>query len=212
MDSKPELDLPVRTVITHQERAQVGDTGQKSAITEAEASLRSYMEESLRTRFNTSPCKPTAWFYYGFYDFVLREGRFFTPRPQLGDIRCGAAGEPFLNSLRNASAKQLTYVEGYAVTESSSTPVLHAWNSGGDGFVVDTTWHPVGVAYLGVVIPNTLVYASTDEEGRIGSSIDNWRRHWPLLQRPWSTTLAESAMGNDGHPGPSRMGSSAQIR
>jgi hypothetical protein len=212
MDSKPELDLPVRSVITQEERAQVSDIGRKSAITEAEASLRSYLEESLRTRFNTSPCKPTAWFYYGFYDFVLREGRFFTPRPQPGDVRCGAAGEPFLNSLMNATTKQLPYVEGYAVTESSSTPVLHAWNSCGDGSVVDTTWHPFGVAYLGVVIPNALVYASTDEEGRIGSSIDNWRRHWPLLQRPWSTTLAESAMGTAGHSGPARMGSSAQIR
>ena len=203
MDSKPEFDLPVRSVITREERAQVSDIGRKCAITEAEATLRSYLKESLRTRFNTSPCKPTAWFYYGFYDFVLREGRFFTPRPQPSDIRRGAAGEPFLNSLMNASTKQLSYVEGYAVTESSSTSVLHAWNSGSDGFVVDTTWHPVGVAYLGVVIPNTLVYASTDEEGRIGSSIDNWRRHWPLLQRPWCTTLADSAMGTHGHPGKS---------
>ena len=171
----------------------MGDIGRKCAISEAEASLRTYLEESLRTRFNTNPCKPHCWSYYGFYDFVLREGRLFTPRPRPGDIRRGAAGEPFLNSLMNAAAKQLQYIEGYAVTESCSIPVLHAWNSAGDDFVVDPTWHPLGVAYLGVVIPHVLVYAARDEEGRIGSSIDNWRQRWPLLQRPWSTTLAESS-------------------
>ncbi len=59
-DSKPEFDLPVCSVITQEERAQVGDIGRKSAIGEAEASLRTYLEGSLRTRLNASPCKPTA--------------------------------------------------------------------------------------------------------------------------------------------------------
>jgi hypothetical protein len=78
--------------------------------------------------------------------------------------------------------------------ESFSSPVLHAWNSDDDGFVVDTTWHPLGIAYFGVVIPRALVLAARDERVSIGSSIDNWRQHWPLLRRPWSETLAESAI------------------
>ena len=173
---------------------RMGDIGRKTAATKAEAFLRSYLEESLRTRFNANPCKPHCWFYYGFYDFVLREGGFFTPRPRPGDPQSRAEA-PFPNALMNAATKRLHYVEGYAVAESCSIPVLHAWNSAGDGFVVDTTWHPLGVAYLGVLIPQVLVHAARDEEGRIGSSIDNWRQRWPLLQRPWNTTLAESSTG-----------------
>jgi len=70
------LDLTVNT-----------DIGRMNAITEDEATLCSYLEASLRARFNASPCKRSAWYYYGL----------------------------------------------------------------DDGFVVDTTWHPIGVAYFGVI-------------------------------------------------------------
>jgi hypothetical protein len=168
--------------------------GRKSVITQAEATLRSYLEHSLRTRFNANPCKPHCWFYYGFYDFVLREGRFFSPLPRPGDTQREAAGESFVNAIMNTAAKGVAYVEGYAVRESFFSPVLHAWNSDDDGFVVDTAWQPLGIAYFGVVIPRALVLAARDERASIASSIDNWRQHWPLLRRPWSETLAESAL------------------
>jgi hypothetical protein len=48
------LDLTVNT-----------DIWRMNAITEDEATLRSYLEASLRARFNASPCKPSAWHYYG---------------------------------------------------------------------------------------------------------------------------------------------------
>jgi len=190
MDSKPAI-CPRSDGLASQQEAQVNDLGRESAITEMESALRLHLKQILRTRFQANPCKPHCWFYYGFYDFVLREGRFFTPRPRPADSRQGAAEEPFLNSLMNAAAQQLEYVEGYAVQESLSIPVLHAWNSDSQGLVIDTTWDPPGVAYLGVVIPRTLVFAASDDEGRIGSSIDNWRQDWPLLRRPWNKTLSE---------------------
>ena len=167
--------------------------GRKSVITQAETTLRSYLQHSLRTRFNANPCRPHCWFYYGLYDFVLQEGRFFSLRPRTGDTQREAAGESFVNAVMNAAAKELEYVEGYAVRESFSSPVLHAWNSDADGFVVDTTWQPLGIAYFGVVIPRAVVLATRDARVPIGSSIDNWRQHWPLLRRPWRKTLAESA-------------------
>lgn len=190
MDTKPVID-PLAGGSASQEEAQTHDIGRKRAITEAESTLRAHLEGGLKTRFHANPCKPHCWFYYGLYDFVLREGRFFTPRSRPGDTRHGAAGEPFLNSVANSTTKQLLYVEGYAVKEIISVPVLHAWNSDDEGFAVDTTWHVPGVAYFGVVIPHSLAFAASDGEGRIGSSIDNWRQHWPLLQRPWSKTLSE---------------------
>jgi hypothetical protein len=171
----------------------VSDIGRKSAATEAESALRAHLERSLRTRFEANPCKPHCWYYYGSYDFVLREGRFFTPDARLEDTRGANSGHSFLNSLRNAAAKRLSYIEGYAVNESSLIPVLHAWNSDDDGFVVDATWHPPGIAYFGVLIPHALVFAARHQEGSVGSLIDNWRQQWPLLRRPWSKTLAERA-------------------
>ena len=170
------LDLTVNT-----------DIGRMNAITEDEATLRSYLEASLRARFNASPCKPSAWYYYGLYDFVLREGRFFTPRARPTNIKCGGPNA-FHNSITIASQNRLLYVEGYAARKNRPL-ALHAWNSDDDGFVVDTTWHPIGVAYFGVIIQASLVYTAKNEDGEMGSAIDNWRRSWPLLRRPWSTTL-----------------------
>ena len=190
MYSKPAIG-PRSDGVASQQGGQVHGVGRKSAITEAESALRLHLEQSLRPRFQANPCKPHCWFYYGFYDFVLREGCFFTPGPRPADSRRGAGEEPFLNSLMNAAAQQLAYVEGYAVQESLSVPVLHAWNSDSQSLVIDTTWDPPGVAYFGVVIPRTLVFAASDHEGRIGSSIDNWRQDWPLLQRSWNKTLSE---------------------
>jgi len=189
MDSKRDVDALPRGSVS-QEEGRVVDIGRKNAITEAESALRLHLRQTLRSRFQASPCKPHCWFYYGFEDFILREGRFFTPCPGSADSRGVATEEPFFNSLANAAAKQLPYVEGYAVQETPSIPVLHAWNSDDDFFAVDTTWNPTGVAYFGVVIPHGRAFEASYREGT-SSVINNWRQHWPLLQRPWSKTVSE---------------------
>jgi len=171
------------------QEAGVIEVGRKLAITKPEATLRAYLEGILRTRFDANPCKPHCWFYYGFEDFILREGRFFTPRPQGLNTPLGAAGKRLLNSTTNSSTERLRYVEGYALAETFSLPALHAWNSDQNGIVVDIKWKPVGIAYFGVVIPRALVLAA-GREHEIYSVIDNW---YPLLERPWRKTLTQFA-------------------
>ena len=163
--------------------------GRKDPFTEAEELLRFHLSRNLAARFDANPCRPTLWYYYGLYDFVLREGRFFTPRPDSPAVLRENAENCFLNSARMAKMCRLDYVEGYASTDARSIPVFHAWNSDEDGFVVDATWGSVGAAYFGVVIPSSIVCTRDGHEESISSVIDDWRQKWPLLQTPWRRTL-----------------------
>lgn len=124
---------------------------------------------------------PDKYHYCGPYDFVLREGQFFLSRPLPKEFELGAITECFLNAFQTAVANEVPYVEGYAFSSDNAfIPHLHAWNVDAEGFVVDTTWGPVGAAYLGVIFPLSLVYCT-----RGSSVIDNCVNHWPLLRESW---------------------------
>jgi hypothetical protein len=137
-----------------------------------ETELRSSVE-SLR---NASGKLRKEYFYTGPPDFILREGQFFRPKPLPRKIRRQASGRCFHNALLTSISRGFPYVEGYAL-HSGKIPVLHAWNLDNDGFVIDTTWRPIGRSYLGVVLP---VADALKWEGTL---IDNWEYGWPLLRK-----------------------------
>jgi hypothetical protein len=92
---------------------------------------------------------PTLW------TLVRKEGRFYLPSPLEDDWMRLEPRYCFDNATETAEQYEgLVYVEGYAFGAAfPGVPVHHAWNATEDGLVVDTTWDPVGVAYLGIVIP-----------------------------------------------------------
>jgi hypothetical protein len=134
------------------------------------------LRASLETMRSASGKLRKGYFYTGPADFVLREGQFFRPKPlsrqtcRLEIRRC------FENARLVSTAYGFPYVEGYALHESK-IPLLHAWNLGNDGSVIDTTWRPVGRAYLGVV------FSAIEMAKWRGSLIDNWKNGWPLLRK-----------------------------
>ena len=81
----------------------------------------------------------------------------------------------------------LQYAEGYAVV-GSKIPVLHAWNVDAEGFVVDSTWEPVGSIYFGVILPLSVVRRAK------ASVLDDFESGWPVLRESWS----DSGGGIDG--------------
>jgi hypothetical protein len=141
-------------------------------MTKAEFDLRSALE----TLRNASGKLPTRYSYTGPADFVLREGRFFEPKSLPVKIKYRKSRRCFHNARQVIRAHGFSYVEGYALHEND-IPFLHAWNLDDDGCVVDTTWVPVGRAYLGVI------FSPSDILKWKGSLIDNWENRWPLLRK-----------------------------
>jgi hypothetical protein len=120
--------------------------------------------------------------YQGIGDFVLREGRFFEPKPLPVGLKRRPIGQCFRNALRTATKTGLRYVEGYALLVDSASPTLHAWNASPDGFAVDSTWEPLGRIYFGVIFPLSLVRRP---KGSLLSVLDDWQRRWPILREPF---------------------------
>jgi hypothetical protein len=127
---------------------------------------------------------PTEYHYRNVYDFVLREGRFFEPRPRPDLITLRHIGECFRNAFLTTMRIGLEYAEGYAVV-GSKIPVLHAWNVDAEGSVIDSTWEPVGSTYFGIIFPLSIVRRAET------SVLDNFENGWPVLRESWTEMVAE---------------------
>ena len=149
-------------------------------MTDPKLYLRAYLEQARDFAGNL----PTEYCYRNVYDFVLREGRFFEPRPRPDSITLRHIGECFRNAFLTMAKTGLQYAEGYAVT-GNKIPVLHAWNVDAEGLVVDTTWEPVGPIYFGIVFPPSIV------ERAQTSVLDDFESGWPLLRESWTEIVAE---------------------
>ena len=83
-------------------------------------------------------------------EFVLREGRFYTPQTYPTQYRVGDRGLCYRDSMRLSIESELVYVEGFALTYVAKVAMLHGWCSDDLGRVVDSTWPNTGIAYYGV--------------------------------------------------------------
>jgi len=153
-------------------------------MTDAEIKLRSQLE-SLRAFVADKFSKD--FHYRGMQDFVLRHSRFFDPRLLPKGIGPGPIRQCYSNAFVRASLQRIPYVEGYALSSSGSLH-LHAWNLDAEDFVIDTTWDPVGVAYLGVIFPD-FVFRIFSADRKKHPIIDDWRHGWPLLRVPFEPLL-----------------------
>lgn len=88
------------------------------------------------------------WVYKGVHDFLLREGRVWSPEECV--LRRGLAKHCFDNAYKLARRRGLQYVEGYA---TAIIPVHHAWVIDHEGRIIEKTWPEPGLAYFGVVLP-----------------------------------------------------------
>ena len=129
---------------------------------------------------------PSGWIYNGPLDLVRREATAYT-RIATYDAEVwnytGSPRECFRDALLLAArnAEELTYVEGYAYR--SLLPCHHAWCITGDREVIDATWDPAGVEYLGIPFWLEYVEDVTSERGYYGI-LDNWQMNYPLCREP----------------------------
>jgi hypothetical protein len=149
-------------------------------MTDPQLWLRTYLE---RARDFVGKL-PTEYCHRNVYDFVLREGRFFEPRPRPEQITLRHIGECFRNAFLTMMRTGLQYAEGYAVS-GRKIPVLHAWNVDAEDSVIDSTWEPVGSAYFGIVFPLSIL------ERAKTSVLDDWESGWPVLRESWTEIVAE---------------------
>jgi len=93
-------------------------------------------------------------------EFLLQNGRFYSPRPLPKDLKPGKRhGCYSASQLHAANAAEVTYVEGYGLL---SIVHPHAWCIDAEGQVIDRTWtgqkgRPIGQAYFGVPLDRTYV-------------------------------------------------------
>ena len=142
--------------------------------------LRTYLEQAR----DFAGELPAQYRYRNVYDFVLREGRFFEPRPRPDSITLRHIGECFRNAFLTMMRTGLQYVEGFAVV-GSKIPVLHAWNVDAEGTVIDSTWEPVGSIYFGIILPRSIV------ERAKTSVLHEFENGWPVLRESWTEMVAE---------------------
>lgn len=141
--------------------------------------LLDYLQTMKRLRESMGK-RPEGMVYLGMEDFLLQHGQWYTiPVLTLEKVRRGRMKECFNNSLNLALREGFRYVEGVA---TGVIPVHHAWNSRGDGLVIDSTWTE-GTAYFGVEFPPELVFSKL----KVGCSpLDDWKDHWELFRKPFT--------------------------
>lgn len=76
----------------------------------------------------------------------------FPVRPLPVGVRRAKMGQCYLNARRLVKRRpeDFTYVEGIALLNDDGIWRGHAWCIDNEGYVVDNTWNPVGLRYIGV--------------------------------------------------------------
>ncbi len=107
------------------------------------------------------------WRYGSFEKAILEHGVSAPPKPRPPNIKRGVPTHCYYNCQQLVLKYQsLTYVEGYAVPQGFKflMPINHAWVLDADGKVIDPTWEPFGICYLG--IPMTTEWLKTVWDAR----------------------------------------------
>lgn len=120
-------------------------------------------------------------------EFVLREGRFYTPQTYPTQYRVGDRGLCFRESMQLSIESGLVYVEGFALSHVAKVAMPHGWCRDDFGRVVDCTWTDSGIAYYGVPFQPAYVRAKAESfRGNppsltTGSLLDDPTDGWAIL-------------------------------
>lgn len=121
-------------------------------------------------------------------EFVLREGRFYTPQTYPTQYREGDRGQCYRDSMQLSIESGLVYVEGFALSYVAKVAMLHGWCGDDLGRVVDCTWPNTGIAYYGVPFRPAYVRAKSESfrdnpSGlTTGSLLDDPTDGWAVLK------------------------------
>jgi hypothetical protein len=139
-----------------------------------------YLQTELSVRQTMNVHFQKGWKYKTIGDFVMSNGAFYSKICEK-KYRRGTIKECFRNTFKLVeNNKDLTYVEGFAITENIPLAIMHAWAVNSKGEVIETTWKTPGSGYLGVPFNLNYVREITLKRGKWGV-IDNWENGWPLL-------------------------------
>lgn len=98
------------------------------------------------------------WKYEAFEELVLDCGILMKAKPLPRNIKHGSPKQCYWNCQELVfKRKNLTYVEGYAIAPQVPIPVSHAWLLTPEAYVIDPTWNPPGVVYLGIPLSTNWV-------------------------------------------------------
>lgn len=113
------------------------------------AELKQYLQDRVTLLKEIRPNQ--GWKYLGFEELLLDCGTVMQAQSMPKDIKRGLPRSCYYNSQKLAfKQNNFTYVEGYAVAEGVSIPLVHAWLMTPDGYAIDPTWDTPGIAYLGI--------------------------------------------------------------
>lgn len=98
------------------------------------------------------------WKYSCCDEIILKHGTSANPKPLPSNISKGMPRCCYYNCQQLVlTNNELTYVEGYAIPQNSLPgdlsfllPISHAWLLDRDGAIIDPTWEPFGLVYLGI--------------------------------------------------------------
>lgn len=123
---------------------------------ESLSSLKPFLEAHaiLMRKIHSNP----DWKYGGFEELVLDCGALMKAKPLPQNIKHSSPKQCYWNCQKMAfKRRNLTYVEGYAIAPQVSIPVAHAWLLTFEGDVIDPTWNPPGIIYIGVPLSTNWV-------------------------------------------------------
>jgi len=100
---------------------------------------------------------------------VLKHVRICLAQKLPSGCKRGPKGMCFMNAYHLVCSKpELSYVEGFAMTEVVPIAIRHAWAVDKQNQVYDNTWKTVGVAYFGIVMKLNQVNKIIFETKRYG--------------------------------------------
>ncbi len=145
--------------------------------------LKDFLEKHIK--FSKKASKQTDWKYICFEELVLQHGIEMKYNPLPKNIGLGVPQFCYYNCLELLTThKDLTYCEGFGLTNDLPLPLYHSWLVDSEDKVVDPTWEE-GDAYLGVKF-NTKWYidllASRNRKNCISVFQNNYIEDFSLLR------------------------------
>lgn len=144
-------------------------------MTSAQSELIAFLQRSKPTAAAKALLKRTC------QQFVLEYAWWYEPVELPKQIAPGTPNECLKNAVDlMLNDNSLIYCEGYALFDSETMPVIHAWVTDGNGRAIDNTWPKPGVAYAGVPFRSVFVSMTNLKNRAIISLLDDWQNTYPL--------------------------------